>query len=68
MCFVLQKSKQLLARKEEGNMAYRQGKMEEAYLLYSEALEIDHLNILTNAKLYCNRALVGSKVNLSLAV
>lgn len=41
---------------------YREGKYEEAYEVYSEALEIDHLNVFTNAKLFCNRALVGSKV------
>ena len=58
----LQKSKKLLARKEEGNAAFHQGKVQEAYDLYTEALTIDPLNILTNAKLYCNRALVGSKV------
>lgn len=34
-----------------------------AYGLYTEALGIDKLNKYTNAKLYCNRALVGSKVS-----
>ena len=64
MCLLpLQKSKKLLAMKEEGNMAFRQGRMEEAHHLYSEALTVDPLNTLTNAKLHCNRALVGSKVN-----
>ena len=58
-----QKSKQLLAKKEEGNTAFKLGRMEEAYRLYTEALDIDHLNTFTNAKLYCNRALVGSKVS-----
>ena len=67
MCLLpLQKSKKLLAMKEEGNMAFRQGRMEEAHHLYSEALTVDPLNTLTNAKLHCNRALVGSKVNHSL--
>ena len=43
-------------------MHFRQGRHQEAYRTYSEALEIDPLNCFTNAKLYCNRALVGSKV------
>lgn len=43
-------------------MLFRQGNHQEAYKVYSEALDIDPLNTLTNAKLYCNRALVGSKV------
>lgn len=38
--------------------------MKVAYDLYTEALDIDHLNTYTNSKLYCNRALVGSKVRL----
>jgi DnaJ family protein C protein 7 len=59
----MKKSKKLLAMKEMGNMAYRQGHMEEAYHLYSEALTVDPLNTLTNAKLHCNRALVGSKID-----
>jgi DnaJ family protein C protein 7 len=58
----MKKSKKLLAMKEEGNMAFRQGRMEEAHHLYSEALTVDPLNTLTNAKLHCNRALVGSKI------
>ena len=58
-----QKSKRLLAKKEEGNTAYKQGHLKEAYDLYTEALDVDHLNMFTNAKLYCNRALVGSKVS-----
>ena len=43
-------------------MAYREGRLQEAHTLYSEALSVDPLNTHTNAKLYCNRALVGSKV------
>lgn len=58
----IQRSKNLLAKKEEGNTAFRQGKMKVAYDLYTEALDIDHQNTYTNSKLYCNRALVGSKV------
>ena len=60
-----QKTKQLLARKEEGNVAFRSGDLQRAYDLYTEALDIDPLNTFTNAKLYCNRALVGSKVSVT---
>ena len=62
-CAPPQKTKQLLARKEEGNKAFRNGDLKRAYDLYTEALDIDPLNTFTNAKLYCNRALVGSKVS-----
>lgn len=57
-----QNSKALKAKKEEGNKAFKEGNFEAAYELYSEALTIDPNNIKTNAKLYCNRATVGSKV------
>ncbi|XP_016122206.1 dnaJ homolog subfamily C member 7-like, partial [Sinocyclocheilus grahami] len=56
-------AKALKAKKEEGNKAFKEGSFEEAYGLYSEALTIDPNNIKTNAKLYCNRATVGSKLN-----
>ncbi|XP_062874709.1 dnaJ homolog subfamily C member 7 isoform X2 [Trichomycterus rosablanca] len=55
-------AKALKAKKEEGNQAFKDGNFEEAYELYSEALTIDPNNIKTNAKLYCNRATVGSKL------
>ena len=58
----LQKSKLLLAKKEEGNAAFKAGHHQQAYELYTEALAVDPLSMYTNAKLYCNRALVGSKV------
>ena len=61
--FLFQKSKLLQAKKEEGNRAFRSGDNHRAYDIYSEALIIDPLNTFTNAKLYCNRALVGSKVS-----
>ena len=48
--------------KEEGNEAFKKGATEKAYELYSEALEIDPHNKITNAKLYCNRATAGGKV------
>ncbi|TKS92218.1 DnaJ -like protein subfamily C member 7 [Collichthys lucidus] len=55
-------AKALKAKKEEGNKAFKEGNFEAAYELYSEALTIDPNNIKTNAKLYCNRATVGSKL------
>lgn len=61
--FHSQDAKALKAKKEEGNKAFKDGNFEAAYELYSEALTIDPNNIKTNAKLYCNRATVGSKVS-----
>uniref|UniRef100_A0A673BM62 DnaJ homolog subfamily C member 7 n=1 Tax=Sphaeramia orbicularis TaxID=375764 RepID=A0A673BM62_9TELE len=55
-------AKALKAKKEEGNKSFKEGNFEAAYELYSEALTIDPNNIKTNAKLYCNRATVGSKL------
>lgn len=60
--FSTQNAKALKAKKEEGNKAFKEGNYEAACELYSEALTIDPNNIKTNAKLYCNRATVGSKV------
>ena len=59
---VPQKSKQLVSKKEEGNLAFKAGQYQQAYELYSEGLSIDEYNKVTNAKLHCNRALVESKV------
>jgi DnaJ family protein C protein 7 len=53
----------LSKKKEEGNEAFKIGKIQDAYNLYSEALKIDPINKLTNAKIFCNRATVSSKVN-----
>lgn len=61
--FFSKDAKALKAKKEEGNKAFKEGNFDAAYELYSEALTIDPNNIKTNAKLYCNRATVGSKVN-----
>eukprot|EP00092_Neocalanus_flemingeri_P010374 GFUD01011181.1.p1 GENE.GFUD01011181.1~~GFUD01011181.1.p1 ORF type:complete len:971 (+),score=255.23 GFUD01011181.1:112-2913(+) len=49
-------------KKEEGNALFKDGKYDEAFKLYTEALEIDKFNIVTNAKLYFNRALVYVKL------
>ena len=60
--FFFQKAKLLANKKAEGNDAFKHNHTQKAFDLYSEALEIDPNNRKTNAKLFCNRALVGSKV------
>jgi len=59
---VYQKARLLKQKKEEGNEAFKAGKLAEAHKLYSEALEIDPCNKFTNAKLFFNRATVLSKL------
>ena len=54
--------------KEEGNEAFKSGDFERAYDLYSQALQLDPHNKITNAKLFCNRANAGSKVRSNLSV
>ncbi|XP_065886620.1 dnaJ homolog subfamily C member 7-like [Dysidea avara] len=61
---IIKKSKQLVSKKEEGNAAFKEGRHQQACDLYSEALTIDPFNKITNAKLFCNRALVESKLGL----
>ncbi|XP_068161309.1 dnaJ homolog subfamily C member 7-like [Antennarius striatus] len=56
-------AKALKAKKEEGNQAFKSSSYEAAYQLYTEALTVDPNNIKTNAKLYCNRATAGVKLN-----
>jgi len=63
--WLLQRAKQLTTQKEAGNAAFRAGRLQEAYDLYSKALQIDPHNNSTNSKLYCNRATVGSKVSVA---
>ena len=48
--------------KDEGNAAFKRGAYQEACDLYTEALSIDPYNRSTNAKLYCNRALMAQKL------
>eukprot|EP00096_Caligus_rogercresseyi_P006504 TRINITY_DN2298_c0_g1_i1.p1 TRINITY_DN2298_c0_g1~~TRINITY_DN2298_c0_g1_i1.p1 ORF type:complete len:706 (-),score=197.83 TRINITY_DN2298_c0_g1_i1:737-2854(-) len=59
---VLKKAKLLKQTKDEGNAAFNANKLSEAYKLYSDALLIDPLNSMTNAKLYFNRAIVAAKL------
>ncbi|XP_071941939.1 dnaJ homolog subfamily C member 7-like [Antedon mediterranea] len=56
------KCKSLKVKKEEGNTAFKSGKNQLAYDLYTEALQIDPLNVFTNAKIYLNRAIVGTRL------
>ena len=56
------KAKSLQNKKEAGNQAFKGGKWQEAYDLYTEALAIDPNNKAINAILYCNRATASSKV------
>ena len=49
-------------KKEEGNTAFKSQKWQEAYNLYTEALQIDPFNKSTNAKLYFNRGTAAVKV------
>jgi DnaJ family protein C protein 7 len=57
------KAKQLQNKKELGNTAFKAGKWQEAYDLYSEALTIDLNNKPINAILFYNRATTCAKVN-----
>lgn len=66
MFILLQKSKVLLQKKEEGNSAFKSGDYQAAFDLYTSALEIDPHNKLTNAKIYNNRATVNTKVSYKL--
>jgi DnaJ family protein C protein 7 len=56
------RTKALLKRKEDGNIAYAAGRLGEAYSIYTEALGIDPTNKSINAKLFYNRAMVYSRM------
>lgn len=57
------KAKLLQTKKELGNQAFKLGKWQEAYDLYTESLTIDPNNKTLNATLYFNRATTCSKLN-----
>ncbi|KAF9188846.1 hypothetical protein BGZ51_000304 [Haplosporangium sp. Z 767] len=59
---LMKKAKNLEAQKSAGNDAFKQGKMQEAYDLYTAALALDPENESTNSKLYSNRATVLAKL------
>lgn len=61
-CVACRNAKALKAKKEDGNKAFKDGNYKLAHELYTEALAIDPNNIKTNAKLYCNRGTVNSKL------
>merc|ERR1719412_220848 len=56
------RARQLKTKKDEGNEAFKAGRYEQAFNLYSEALLVDNANKITNAKLYFNRATVAGKL------
>ena len=56
------KAKLLQTKKELGNQAFKLGKWQEAYDLYTESLNIDPLNKSINSILYYNRATSSFKV------
>ena len=51
-------------KKEAGNAAFKAGKYQEAYDLYTESLQIDVTNKALNAILHCNRATSAAKVKI----
>lgn len=57
------KAKTLQRTKTAGNDAFKAGKWQEAYDLYTESLTIDPENKQINAALYFNRATTCSKLN-----
>lgn len=57
------KARLLKSKKEEGNKAYNSDNFQEAFNIYTSALEVDPNNKLANSKLYFNRANACSKIN-----
>ena len=49
-------------KKDEGNEAFKNGNLDQAFSLYSEALVVDLENKTTNSKLFFNRATVAAKL------
>ena len=58
------RARNLKTKKDEGNEAFKACKYDEALKLYTEALQVDPENKITNSKLYFNRAAVSAKVTL----
>ena len=58
----LKKLKHLHRKKEEGNEAVKNKQYKSAMLCYDEALTVDPLNHICNAKLLCNRALCKERL------
>jgi len=56
------RARNLKTKKDEGNEAFKACKYDEALKLYTEALQVDPENKITNSKLYFNRAAVSAKL------
>ena len=63
-----QRARQLKTKRDEATDAYKAGRFQEAFDLYSTALSIDPSNKTILAKLYCSRATVLAKVSSSYLV
>lgn len=61
---LLKLSKEMERVKNEGNTAFKLGKLDIAKELYTQAIGLDPNNRGTNSKLYSNRATVNMKMNL----
>ena len=59
---LLKKVKQLEQAKEDGNQAFKTGQYQQAFDLYTKALELDPSITDFNCKLFSNRAMVLSKL------
>merc|ERR1719259_1037172 len=55
------RAKLLIQKKEEGNKAFKLADYAAAVQIYTEALEIDERNKVTNSILYCNRGIAAAK-------
>ncbi|KAK9722900.1 hypothetical protein K7432_002337 [Basidiobolus ranarum] len=60
---LLKTIKAIDAKKNAGNDAFRAGNYQEAYDLYTAALEVDGENYLSNSKIYSNRATASAKMS-----
>ncbi|KAJ4461236.1 putative DnaJ subfamily C member 7 [Paratrimastix pyriformis] len=56
------KFRSMVSLKEEGNAHFQAGRFQAAFDTYSRALAIDPLAVQINGQLYCNRALMASKL------
>ncbi|KOC61596.1 DnaJ like protein subfamily C member 7 [Habropoda laboriosa] len=59
---IYKRAKSLKTEKEKGAAAYLLKQYSQAYRYYTQALTIDPLNKITNAKLHFNKALVAAKL------
>ncbi|KAJ8675890.1 hypothetical protein QAD02_011676 [Eretmocerus hayati] len=59
---IYKRAKLLKQKKDDGNVAFKADKYQEAYNLYTEALLVDPMNKKANAKLHFNKATVAAKL------